>query len=316
MSVEPVDRRVENMPDANRAFYNSALIRAQTEFYRENYRDSIPLFEEAHRLVVESQTVIHQGLHKGDTFYFLGVAELGNNQRQESLWHTLLAYVEDTLGTPFDFEDNADRTPAGRLLIDGFSIQLRLLREIKRFSKTLKENRTDWLNCGDPEPILLQATAALDVERDHILSLCERQGIALGPVPLGFPQPRERRVFLGTNYDSFAHVIPEMRLAVISRNYTPVASRDVVMPQGDNPRGVSLVLLHTCRYAFIDITNPMGQIFELERAGDYGVNVFLLRSRPVGHEAYVSGMINSLPYPILTYADMGELRQIIINHLP
>lgn len=312
----PVDRRIETIQPENLERYRRVMIEAQTQFYRENYEMAIQLFEDARQIIVSSQIELHHGVHKGDVYYFLGIAELGTHNPQQAVWHTLLAYVEDTLGTQFDFEDDADRAPAGRTLIDGFAVQLRLLREIKRSSRELKENINDWMNSLDPEPILVKAISSLTLENNEIMQLLGRQDIDIGRVPLGFPQSRERRVFIGTNFDTFAHVIPEMRLAIISRNYVPVTPRDVVTPEGDNPRGVSFVLLHTCRRAFIEITDPAGQLFELERARDYDVEVVLLRSRPEGHEAHVSGMISSLGYPIIYYRDMDELRRVIMERLP
>jgi hypothetical protein len=316
MAAANVDRRIEeNMLVVRLELYREIMRQGQIEFYMERYAESIPLFDRVHQIVVESQIEIHRGLHKGDVFYFRGVAELGNNQPVAALRDVLFAYVEDTLGTPVDFEDNADRTPAGRLLVDGFAIQLRLLREIKRVSRGIKQVRQTWLDAVDPQPILVEAGHSLNLTEADFLGLCERQNLALGPAALGFPQPRENRVFIGLNYDRNADLIPEMHLAIIMRNRTPVAVRDVVIPPGNNVHDVSLLLLHTCGSAVFDVTNPNGQFMEIERARDYGVNVMLVRAEPVGHPAHVSQMIADLHYPLFTYRDREELRQIIVDHL-
>ena len=107
-----------------------------------------------------------------------------------------------------------------------------------------------------------------------------------------------------------------MRIAVISRNRVPIAARDVIVPPHTNVHDVSLVLLHTCCWAVFDVTNPAGQIMEIERARDYGVNVLLVRNDPVSHPPHVSQMITSLGYPLQTYQNVSDLRQVISNFLP
>jgi len=294
---------------------NSAII----ALYQENFNNAVNFFQQAYRSLLDIQIQERRGIHKGSILYNLGIAVLGRNQENaqiQSLDNILLAYIEDTINTEYDFEDDADRAPAGRFLIDGFVIQLRLLREIKRISRDLKNNADNWLHAYDPQVILNEALQFVGVDTNNLIELCQRRDINLGPVPLGFPQPVDRRVFIGLNYDTFTHLIPEIRLAVIQRNYVPILVRDVIIPPTVNVHDVSLLLLHTCRYAVFDITDLAGQLMELERARDYNIKVLIIRSDPVGHPPHISGMINSLGYPIQTYQDMADLRQLIINFLP
>jgi len=296
--------------------YQQIELEGQIAFYQERYADAVGIFRQAHQFMLNAQTQLDRGIHKGSVLFFLGIALLGTGDNFQALRNVLFAYVEDTLGTPADFEDDADRAPAARFLSDSFVIQLRLFREIKSASRRIKENAQSWLHTFSPEPILTEALSQLGIDQSNILSLCQRQNLTLGPAPLGFPQPRERRVFIGTNYDTHSHLIPEMRLAAIMRNYVPVAARDVIVPPNANVHDISLVLLHTCGWAIFDVTQPAGQFMEIERARDYGVRVLLTRSDPVSHPPHVSQMISSLGYPLQTYRDMSSLRQLVINFLP
>lgn len=304
-----------NFPPELNASFQPVWSEAMAAFYQERYADAIVALNHALQLLVEAQTNLGRGVHKGAVLYQLGVASLGTDNPREALRNILLAYVEDTLGTPIDFEDDADRTPAGRALFDGFVIQLRLLREIKCVSRGIKETVVSWQHAMDPLPILEKALSQVGSTLSNALLLCQRQNLTIGPAPLGFPQPRDRRVFLGTNYDTHPHVIPEMRLATLNRNYVPVAARDVVVPPNANVHDVSLLLLHTCTRAIFDVTQPAGQFMEIERARDYGVNVLLVRTDPVSHPPHVSQMICSLGYPLQAYRDMAELRQRVANFL-
>jgi hypothetical protein len=286
--------------------------------YQERYDEAVELYQQAYDLLLGLQRQLERGIHKGTVLYNLGIAVLGRHQRfasRQAFSHILLAYIEDTLGTPFDSEEDADRAPAGRFLIDGFVIQLRFLREIKAISRAIKRNADNWLHAYDPNDVLRQVLRVFRTNYQRILELCQRRDVVLGPAPLLFPQPPEQRVFLGLNYDTSAHLIPEMRLAVIQRGLTPVLMRDVIVPPGGNVHNVSLLLLHTCSSAIFDITHPAGQFMEIERAGDYGIRVLLVRSEPVGHPPNISAMIRALGYPIGTYRDMAHLRQLIIDFL-
>jgi len=321
MSSEPVYGKI---PRDNKEIVdllnkvNEIEQKAIIDFYQENYETARNGFFEAYQLQLVIQKKVDRSVHKGAVLYNLGLSILGTRKKediQHSLKYIILAYIEDTLGTPFDFEDNADRAPAGRFLYDGFIIQLRFLREIKKTSNDIKRNINYWIKANS-ENIFSMALKLVNVSPDNVLSLCERPDVTIGPTPLGFPQPLEQRVFLGTKYDSFAHVLPDMRDAVVQKQYTPIIVGNVIIPPNYTVHDISLLLLHTCGYAVFEITNPAGQLMELERARDYGVNVLLLRSRPLGHDPHISAMISSLNYPLHIYHSTSDLKQAIRNFLP
>jgi hypothetical protein len=237
---------------------------------------------------------------------------IGLHQLPDAVYNILLAYVEDTLDTAADSEDDADRCPAAVVLRDSFLLKLRILRDIKATSRRIKFEGK-WREATTPEEVLRSAVGGITT--GSLQRFLERPDLRLGPTPLGFPQPRERRVFIGMNYDVLSHVIPEMKAAVILKGYTPIIAAEVIFPP-QQTHDVSLLLLHTCGYALFDITVAAGQYMEIERARDYGTRVLLLRSAPIGHPPYFSQMIQSLGYSTQTYQSMNELRQHIAKFLP
>ena len=157
----------------------------------------------------------------------------------------------------------------------------------------------------------------LNFDLDRLAEQCERPLPEVGKPLLGFPQPREKRVFIGTNYDAKPGFIPIAKEGAILKGYTPV----VVAEFGIEPsttHDASLVLLHTCAYAVFDITVPGGQLMEIERARDYRVEVLLLREAlsPSEQQPRVSEMLSTLGYKIEYYSDPRDLSKIIQEFLP
>ena len=145
---------------------------------------------------------------------------------------------------------------------------------------------------------------------------------------VGFPQPKELRVFIGTNYDVNIGVIPLIKERVTLKNlttgrrYVPITVLDVIVPPNAT-HDVSLLLLHTCGYAVVDVSHPGGQYVEIERIRDYGIvpkNVLLVRqaAKPIDteHPPHVSEMVSTLGYAIRYYYDPRELIAIIQDFLP
>ncbi len=308
--VEQMDR---GMPDDIREEYYALERDGLIAIYTGLYHDAVGVFDRQYALLMRSQEIHRRAFHKGGPLHNRAIALLGLGQPAEALYSITLAYIEDTLNTDIDSEDDADRAPAAATLRDSFVIKLRLLRDIKAKSRQIKsENR--WREATDPAQVLREALG--DVSPQSLLRFCERLDLRLGPSPLGFPQPQSRRVFIGTNYDTHAHVIPEIKRAVVGKGYVPVVVAEVSFPPRQT-HDVSLLLLHTCSYAVFDITGPAGQLMEIERSRDYGLKVLLVRSHPAGGRSpHVSKMIRSLRYRIRTYSNVADLRALVNHFLP
>lgn len=272
------------------------------------------LFRKQLELRTGQQQVQEHAVQKGKPLYNLALSCLAQKKMEDGVQNMLFTYVEDTLDTGFDDEDDADRAYAAMFLRDSLRIKLRILRDLKGASRKAKaEGLWDRV---DPQFLLGEVAAATHLDSKNLVQYCEVKALALDKMPLGFPQPQERRVFIGTNYDTFAHVILPIKEAVVRRGYTPIVVNEAIFDPSET-HDVSLLLLHTCKYAIFDVTAPAGQMMEIERARDYGLHVRLVRSAPVGHSPSISQMLKSLGYQVETYSDLTtDFDRIVRNFLP
>ena len=96
---------------------------------------------------------------------------------------------------------------------------------------------------------------------------------------------RRRMVFIGCNYEKDEPILNALKesvekVKVNDKSFIPIVAKDIF--EEIDPTEIheeSLRLLHNCGFAIIDITNPAGQLMELERARDYGVITFVIYSR-------------------------------------
>ena len=152
-----------------------------------------------------------------------------------------MAYIEDTLNVGFDLEDDADRAPAATVLRDMFYLKLRILREIKTISREIK-SLGKWNEVRDPEDILLKVAERLNFDPNKLVEQCEHPLPKIGKPLLGFPQPRDKRVFIGTNYDAKPDFIPIAKEAVIRKGYIPIVVAEFGIEPGTT-HDASLVLI-------------------------------------------------------------------------
>ena len=87
---------------------------------------------------------------------------------------------------------------------------------------------------------------------------------------------RDEMVFIGGNYDKDNDKFNDLKKVIDEIGLIPIIAKEVY--KDIDPSRIhdeSLRLLHNCGFAVIDITNPAGQLMELERARDYGVVTFV-----------------------------------------
>lgn len=286
--------------------------------YVGNYIDAVRLFRELYGLLFRTQKEENRPIHKGAPLYNLGITLFAGGQTDQAIYKILLAYVEDTLNVGYDLEDNADRAPAANMLRAVFYLNLRILREIKILAAEIKASG-QWNMARDPEPLLKKIAKRLKFDINRLSEQCERGVPQPGTMmTLGLRQPPERRVFIGTNYDSNPGVIPIAKEGVFRRGYEPViVSEAGFPPNAPDIHDKSLMLLHTCKWAIIDVTHPGGQFIEVERTRDYGVKLLLVRqaldpSKPPP----VSAMVSTIGHKIEYYKDPRDLIKIIAGFLP
>jgi len=71
--------------------------------------------------------------------------------------------------------------------------------------------------------------------------------------PIGFPQPWEKRVFVGGNYLEQKAIVDLVEEIVLRLGFVPVVMAETLIPPGKTHHH-SLMMLHTCRYAVIDVS--------------------------------------------------------------
>lgn len=243
------------------------------------YRASEIKYKEMLRFYFNIQDEIKRPIHKGSPYYMIGMSILPQRDRyEEALRNILLAYIEDALNRIIQEEDEADRYPAGNVLIDFFIIRLRVLGTIKRLVYNYKE-RNEINSFFDPIDILNDVAKNLNYNPSSLLSLCLKTPQLPELQPLGFPQPWEKRVFVGGNYTTHRPNIRKISEVVSRLGYTPVVADEVYI-EPEFVHHHTLLLLHTCAYAIIDISSQAGQLIEIERTFDYETKLLLVWAAP------------------------------------
>lgn len=78
-------------------------------------------------------------------------------------------------------------------------------------------------------------------------------------------QDREKNVFIGINYETGEPVLNEIRNVLKEMGFTPKIAKDYPSAP-DKIYEKSMQLLSQCEYAIFEITDPAGQLMELERS--------------------------------------------------
>lgn len=129
------------------------------------------------------------------------------------------------------------------------------------------------------------------------------------------PGEREKRVFIGGNYD-FAAVLRLVKKFVESLGFQPIMALDFDVPESDI-HDCDLRLLHNCKYAIFDVTHCAGELMELERCKDYGTRVMVVyqvrEERTIPKQ--LSTMILTAGFRRRGYPDFEGLKKIVEHFL-
>lgn len=136
-------------------------------------------------------------------------------------------------------------------------------------------------------------------------------------------------IFLGGNYEKDGPILNTLNETIRGievdneENFIPIIAKEVFNELDPSKiHEESLRLLHNCGFAVIDITNPAGQLMELERARDYGIVTFVSygSSHPSKMPVTLSKVMEEwgLGY-IFRYEDINGLKKfvksmLLINH--
>jgi len=250
---------------------------------------AIQLYREDLLLRGEVQEREGRPVHKGGPLYSIGLLLLfqkedeyerkdfsGVKERLPSaLNYILLAYVEDLLNMPFKREVDADIAAAALALKRFFGIEPTFLDEMRNRIFSLKRDRR-WSEAYDPRVLLDEVISlrgdpiafARVLQEGKIPHFVPRQ-------PIAFPQPWDRRVFIGANYLDQRAIVDVTEEIVANLDFRPVVMARTIIPPGKTHHH-SLMLLHTCKYAIVDVTGEAGQLMELERTFDYEIEPLVI----------------------------------------
>lgn len=275
-----------------------------------DYTSAELVFKEQLSFLLDYQKKIKHPIHKGSPFYNMGLAQFFMDNIQDALSNFILAYIEDILSTKFEYEDEAERLPAARILKDSFLFDAKILANLKIFvAKQKHDGKLEYIL--HPQLVLDEVSKIVGFNKHQFEKLCGNIPKREKPL-VGFPQPRAMRVFIGTNYEKNASVIPVIKKAVLSRGFIPVIPAEY----GTNPNNIhdeALVFLHTCGHAIIDITNPAGQFMEVERCLDYKVHTILVTEKPYSRSPSCSDMVSTTGFPIFPYVTHQQLYSLAIR---
>jgi hypothetical protein len=253
--------------------------------------------------------------HKGYPLHNMGFNLYLQGKTSEALHYFTLAYIEDLLSEDLGNEDKADNTPAGRTLIQAYSIKPNLLAKLKQ---VVKQNKQRDLLMKDPAEILKHLSDFEDKERGWI----EVASISI-EVPVTKKQPGkyknvwENRVFIGGSYKEIA-IMNEIKQSVARRGYEPIIASEFDIPI-ESTHHHSLMLLHDCKYAIFDLSQEAGQLMEIERIRDYEIHTMCVY-QSLNEEPRITEMLkallHSIDIPLNSYKDFSELQRYINSFLP
>ena len=101
--------------------------------------------------------------------------------------------------------------------------------------------------------------------------------------PSSLPGRHDTRVFIGGSYVETRYSVLDYFADVVGRSgFEPIVADRYAMPQIAT-HDTTLYLLHSCRLAIFEASNPSGALMELERTADYGTYCLVLYREQEGY---------------------------------
>lgn len=136
--------------------------------------------------------------------------------------------------------------------------------------------------------------------------------------PSNPPGTLDNRIFIGGNYDHMA-LLKEMCETVCGLDYQPIFAYDFRIPE-EEIHDYDTRLLHMCKYAIFEVTDPEGALMEIEKTKDYSVETLLIyqirdKSKPVPPPRLTSMLktFHNEKMSIKGYSSIDEMRDTIIS---
>lgn len=320
----------------------SLRIAAASAFQREDWETAVRRLDETYDFLVHQQQQHKRRFHKGWELHNWGWALIHLGHLEDGITRVFLAYTEDALSAETGQEDAIDGGPAGRTLKE-FGVDSRVLEAIKAAARQRKQEARvpftpDELSGPAITALAQQGIATLrqiviEPATQSRLSTAEPQLAFLQLVPEsvtekakeeekarqkrtieGLEHPHERRCFIGGNYHAGRN-LELIRQLVCKEGFDAVVAKDFEIKSHDVHHR-SLLLLHLCSKAIFEVSDPAGQLMELERCRDFDVKPLVLRQVMEGDDPQVSAMISSMTgMEVQPYTLPEDLSELIKKYL-
>lgn len=284
------------------------------------YDEALGVVQNLHTRMIDWQEKSGRRLHKGYPIHNIGYTLYLMNKTEEAPRYFLLAYIEDLLSA--DNADEADLTPAGRTLIQGYKYDPGFIQLLKDITNGLKKS-----NKYPPHPEMILDEAIKEfvprtrVEFKTTLGLITVPPKAVKERPIrtfrNFDSEWEDRVFIGGSGGLIVE-FNQIRNIVKQLGYDPIVAVEFDMPKEMTVYRKCLLLLHNCKFAIFDLTEQKGQLLEVERTTDYGVKTLLVwqRYKDDTITQMLKSSLHERGFKADTYENFDELEGIIGKFLP
>lgn len=136
-----------------------------------NYVEAENRYEKILSLIRERQIGEERRIHQGAPLHMKGISLLLQNKYPDALVNFLLAYITDTVNVPVGQEDQADQTPAKKILESFFGIINETFDLIKDLSRNMNQDRSKPFN---PQRIFNNLLIEKNISEKDILKLSTR----------------------------------------------------------------------------------------------------------------------------------------------
>ncbi len=305
-----------NLPEDIAPTVNGLRYEAYICLRNGNYNRAEKLYLKELELINNKENQRKESIHKGATYYNLGISKLFQKERTEALKYIFQAYIEDLFNTPYSKEDGADTAPAYNTLLKFFSLKKEVFKGIKSQIKNFKKDFEKWK----------RADSTKIVKRffDEITQQAKKLPIITKPTPdmvkdKGHLPDKKYSVFIGGPFKIAAYLRElRKRFLKVRPKYIPYMSLDFTI-KDEHTHDACMEILSNCGHAIFDVSTEAGQYAEIEHARMKKIPSLLVFSAIEEKDKEsipVPAMIRTIGFPIRGFRYLDELEDIFREFLP
>lgn len=305
-----------NIPEDIAPTVNGLRAVAATELRNGNYKRAEALYLRELEIIIKKEKEQQASIHKGATYYNLGLSRLLQNRVKDALKDIFQAYVEDLFNVPQGEENRADDAYARKVLSDIYGITDNLLKQLKMQAKEHKSDLQNW--------IIIDSTVFVERFIKKMSEKARFPFIETRPTlerlkDVGKLPDRKRSVFVGGPFKIAAYLRELRRIFLQVRPlYTPYMSLDFTIEEGRTHDACMEILSH-CGHAIFDVSTEAGQYAEIEHARIKNIPsllVFSARDEKDKEKCPVPAIIRTVGFDIEGFCYVNELEEIFEKFLP